>query len=89
MILTGNRKPPLPLAIHIYRRTNWRHVSIIALTDEQIDALEAIERWAPRCGRNSAEDESSNHGVIHTLKAFRGSSGNAAEMSTGTNGGEA
>jgi transcriptional regulator with XRE-family HTH domain len=42
-ILTGSRKPSRRVAIHIYRRTGWRHELIAGLTPEQIDALEAVD----------------------------------------------
>lgn len=47
-ILNGNR-PTLgrPLAIHIYRKTGWKHQSIADLTEDQINTLETIEPWAP------------------------------------------
>jgi transcriptional regulator with XRE-family HTH domain len=45
-ILAGKR-PTLgrPLAIHIFRKTGWKHPSIESLTDEQIATLEEIEPW--------------------------------------------
>jgi transcriptional regulator with XRE-family HTH domain len=48
-ILSGKR-PTLgrPIAIHIYRRTGWRHQSIADLTEEQMSMLEQIEPWLPR-----------------------------------------
>lgn len=46
-IIGGTRQPARPLAIHIFRRTGWRHDSIAGLTDEQIAMLEAIEPWSP------------------------------------------
>lgn len=48
MILNGSRKPPRALAIHILRKTGWKHDSIADLTSEQIDTLESIEPWTPR-----------------------------------------
>lgn len=47
-ILAGNQPPSRPLAVHIFRKTGWKHDLIADLTDEQIDVLESIERWAPR-----------------------------------------
>lgn len=48
-ILSGKRETlGRPLAIHILRRTGWRHDSIADLTAEQIDLLEQIEPWQPR-----------------------------------------
>lgn len=49
MILSGKReKIPRSLAIHILRKTGWRHALLADLTDEQISVLEAIEPWQPR-----------------------------------------
>ena len=45
-ILNG-RQPARPLAIHIFRKTGWKHGSILSLTDEQIDTLEEIDPWTP------------------------------------------
>lgn len=49
-ILSGkrDRKPPRSLAIHIYRKTGWKHAILDGLTDEQIDMLEQVEPWSPR-----------------------------------------
>lgn len=47
-ILSGERQPSRPLAIHIFRKTGWRHPLIADLTDDQIDVLERIEPWVPR-----------------------------------------
>lgn len=46
-ILSGHRKPSRPLAIHIMRRTGWRHEVLDGLSDEQIDVLESVEPWVP------------------------------------------
>lgn len=51
MILTGARQPSRPLAIHLYRKTGWRHSSISNLGDEQIATLEQIEPWSPKQDR--------------------------------------
>lgn len=45
MILNGQRTPPRPLAIAIFRGTGWRHSTIADLSDEQIDVLESVEPW--------------------------------------------
>ena len=47
MILNKKRAPSRPLAIYIYRKTGWRHSLLSALTDDQIDTLEAVEPYAP------------------------------------------
>lgn len=47
-IVNGKRSPSRPLAIHIFRRTGWRHSVIADLTDEQVTMLEQIEPWSPR-----------------------------------------
>ncbi len=39
------RDPSRPLAIHILRRTGWRHPMLAGLTDEQIATLETVEPW--------------------------------------------
>ena len=44
-ILNNKRKPSRPLAIHIYRKTGWRHSLIADLTEAQIDLLETVEPW--------------------------------------------
>ena len=46
-IANGKRQPSRPLAIHIYRKTGWKHQSLAELTDEQIDTLEAVDPWTP------------------------------------------
>jgi hypothetical protein len=46
-ILGGKRDPARSLAIHILRKTGWRHKSIADLSDEQLDVLEAIDPWKP------------------------------------------
>lgn len=45
-ILKGTRTPSRPLAIHILRKTGWRHSLLSDLTDEQITMLEQIEPWS-------------------------------------------
>ena len=54
-ILNGLRTPARSLAIHIYRRTGWRHGSISELTDEQMAMLEQIEPWVGRSNPREAE----------------------------------
>jgi hypothetical protein len=46
-ILSGKR-PARSLAIHIFRKTGWRHETIADLTDEQMAMLEQIEPWTPQ-----------------------------------------
>jgi hypothetical protein len=48
MILSGARKPPRPLAIHILRQTGWRSEVLDGLTEAQLSTLEQIEPWQPR-----------------------------------------
>ena len=55
MILRGVRVPSRPLAIKIFRLFGWRHESIAALTDEQIDMLETLDPWVPTADRQDAE----------------------------------
>lgn len=45
-IANGKRAPSRPLAIHIFRKTGWKHSSIAELTDEQLTLLEQIEPWS-------------------------------------------
>lgn len=47
-ILSGARTPSRPLAIHILRRTGWRHAMLDGLGDEQLALLEQIEPWRPK-----------------------------------------
>ena len=47
-ILSGDRKPSRPLAIHIFRTTGWRHDLIGGLSDEDMETLERIEPFQPR-----------------------------------------
>ena len=42
------RKPSRPLAIHIFRRTGWRHELIANLSDEDMETLERLEPFQPR-----------------------------------------
>jgi transcriptional regulator with XRE-family HTH domain len=46
-ILNGKQAPSRPLAVHIYRKTGWRHPLLAGLSDEQLDVLESIEPWSP------------------------------------------
>lgn len=45
LILNKKKDPSRPLAIHIYRKTGWRHDSIADLTEDQMKVLEEIEPW--------------------------------------------
>lgn len=44
-IVNEKRDPSRPLAIHIFRRTGWKHPTIAALTAKQISLLESIEPY--------------------------------------------
>ena len=46
MIRSGQRVPPRPLAIQIFRATGWKHDAIAELSEEQIAVLEQVEPWA-------------------------------------------
>lgn len=46
-ILSGTRQPARSLAIHIFRKTGWKHAILDGLSDEQIDLLETVEPWTP------------------------------------------
>ena len=47
-IVNGVRKPSRSLAIHIFRRTAWKHAAIETLTEAQIAVFEQVEPWSPR-----------------------------------------
>lgn len=47
-IVNGKRTPSRSLAIHIFRKTGWRHSAIASLSDEQMTMLEQIEPWTPK-----------------------------------------
>jgi hypothetical protein len=53
-IVNNKRQPSRPLAIHILRKTGWRHPLIAELTDEQIAVLESVEPWVPRGPESAA-----------------------------------
>jgi hypothetical protein len=44
-ILSGARDPSRALAIHIFRKTGWRHSTIADLSAEHMELLEQIEPW--------------------------------------------
>lgn len=43
----SDKAPSRSLAIHIYRKLNWRHSSIADLTEEQMRVLEQVDPWTP------------------------------------------
>jgi hypothetical protein len=47
-IVNGRREPSRALAIHIFRKTGWRHPSITDLTEDQMRVLEDVDPWTPR-----------------------------------------
>lgn len=47
-IISGKRTPNRQLAIHILRKSGWRHPAIAHLTEEQIATFEAVDPWKPR-----------------------------------------
>lgn len=49
-IVNGKRQPSRPLAIHILRKTGWKHPLIAELSKAQISLLEQIEPY----GRSAA-----------------------------------
>lgn len=53
-ILSRKRDPSRPLAIHILRKTGWRHPILSDLTDEQIDMLESIDPYTPKPSEKAA-----------------------------------
>lgn len=46
-IVNNLRAPSRPLAIHILRKTGWRHSLLDGLSDDQLAMLEQIEPWSP------------------------------------------
>lgn len=50
-MLNGKRPMPRALAIHMYRRTGWKHSSITDLTDRQIKVLETVDPWVAPSAR--------------------------------------
>lgn len=52
--LLGDRTPSRPLAIHILRKTGWKHPVIADLTDEQIAVLAEVDPWTPPRERAAA-----------------------------------
>jgi transcriptional regulator with XRE-family HTH domain len=46
-IVNGKRDPSRALAIHILRKTGWRHKLLDGLTADQIDLLETVDPWSP------------------------------------------
>lgn len=46
-ILSAKRRPARSLAIHIFRKTGWRHPLIADLDEDQLVMLEQIEPWSP------------------------------------------
>lgn len=47
-ILSGKRSPSRSLAIHIFRKTGWRHEVIAGLSDDELALLERIEPYQAR-----------------------------------------
>ena len=48
MIRSGQRIPPRPLAIQIFRATGWRHETIAELSEEQIAVLEQLDPYTAK-----------------------------------------
>lgn len=44
-ILSDVRTPSRPLAIHIFRKTGWKHPSLAELTADELDVLERVDPW--------------------------------------------
>jgi transcriptional regulator with XRE-family HTH domain len=47
-ILGDKRTPSRSLAIHIFRKTGWRHSLIAALADDEMELLERLSPFQPR-----------------------------------------
>lgn len=45
LIDNGDRIPPRPLAICLFRKTGWRHPVIEAMTEDQMRVYEEVEPW--------------------------------------------
>lgn len=45
LIERGKQRPSRSLAIHLYRKTGWRHESIAELTEDQMAVFEQVEPW--------------------------------------------
>ena len=56
-ILSGQRKPSRPVAIHIFRATGWRHALIADLSEDDMVLLERIEPFQPREAADPSTDE--------------------------------
>ena len=53
-LLRDNRPMPRSLAIHMFKRTGWKHHSIASLTTQQIKILAQVESWTPPKERAAA-----------------------------------
>lgn len=49
--IRNGRIPQRALAIHIYRKTGWRHACLSELSDDQIAMFEQFEPWLPTAER--------------------------------------
>lgn len=54
MILRGDRTPPRPLAIRIFRELDWKHPSIADFTDDELALFERADPWTPRPASEAA-----------------------------------
>lgn len=45
MIANDQRRPPLGLAIHLYRTIGWRHERLRDLTDAELDIVARVAPW--------------------------------------------
>jgi hypothetical protein len=53
-ILSGQRRPPLSLAVHIFRTAGWKHPRLAGATDAEIDGIASIVPWTPQKERVAA-----------------------------------
>ena len=47
-IVNKVRTPSRALAIHIFRRTGWKHSVLDGLSDDEMAVFERVEPWQPR-----------------------------------------
>ncbi len=55
MILRGERVPPRPLAIRMFREFEWKHPSIADFTDAELALFERADPWVPPAERPAPE----------------------------------
>lgn len=56
-LLSGVRTPSQTLAIHLFRRSGWKHPTIAIFSDDQLEALASMSPWVPRVRKMQASNE--------------------------------